>query len=54
MERENKGSKRSDEIRERMEVRTITLSDGRYMVFYTFGEGADASAEQGNEKEPDV
>ena len=38
-----------DKIQQPMHVRQITLEDGRYMIFYTFGdevpEGADREAD---------
>jgi hypothetical protein len=35
-----------------MEVRRITLADGRYLIFYTFdGEGADNGVENPQRKE---
>ena len=37
--------RRSDEGAVAMHHREITLADGRYMIFYTFGETDEASVE---------
>lgn len=39
-----------DKLQPPMHVRQITLADGRYMIFYTFGDEAPEAAE----KEGDV
>jgi len=42
----------SDKEREEMHRREITLPDGRYMVFYTFGDEDDLKKE--NDQREDV
>jgi hypothetical protein len=42
-----------DNEREEMHRREITLPDGRYMIFYTFGDEDDQKKEE-NEQRADV
>ena len=48
------GKDKADETDGRMQHRTITLADGRYMIFYTFGDEARMPESQDSEKEEDV
>lgn len=43
----------SDKEREEMHRREITLPDGRYMIFYTFGD-EDELREEKNDQREDV
>jgi hypothetical protein len=49
-EKSNNTSENSDE----MKYRKIILADGRYMIFYTFGESAEDFSEVDATEEKDV
>lgn len=48
------GNEEVDERDVQMNHRTITLADGRYMIFYTFGDEGRSPEPEDQEKETDV
>ncbi len=48
------GKNEGNDVDGGMEHRTITLADGRYLIFYTFADDPHRSESNDSEKEEDV